>query len=131
VQNLLGKPAPVPHVRRAAGALEASGASLVAGIRRTSHRARRAARSSTSATSSTTTPVDRALRNDLGLLRLVTLDAEGPRRVEGIPVRLDLAHARLAGDVERSLLPALLEERCAAVGSTVHRGDQRLVFDLA
>jgi hypothetical protein len=28
------------------------------------------------------------------------------------------------------VLLALLEERCTAVGSTVHRRDERLVFDL-
>ena len=28
------------------------------------------------------------LRNDLGLLWLVTLDAAGPQRIEGVPLRL-------------------------------------------
>jgi hypothetical protein len=45
-------------------------------------------------------------------------------------VYLDLAHTQLASDVETTLLLALLEERCAAVGSTVNRRDERLVFDL-
>jgi poly-gamma-glutamate capsule biosynthesis protein CapA/YwtB (metallophosphatase superfamily) len=122
--------APVPHVRRAAAALEAAGATLVAG-----HSAH-----VPQGPSGRTLfdlgdfiddyAVDPVLRNDLGLLWLVTLDADGPRRVEGVPLRLELAHTRLASGVEATLLLSLLEERCAAVGSTVHRQDGRLVFDL-
>jgi poly-gamma-glutamate synthesis protein (capsule biosynthesis protein) len=40
--------------------------------------------------------VDRKLRNDLGLLWLVTLDATGPQRIETVPLRLDYCHTRLA-----------------------------------
>jgi len=122
--------APVPHVRRAGAALEASGATLVAG-----HSAH-----VPQGPSGRTLfdlgdfiddyAVDQVLRNDLGLLWLVTLDADGPRRVEGVPVYLDFAHTRLASDVEATLLLALLEERCAAVGSAVHRRGDRLAFDL-
>jgi hypothetical protein len=121
---------PVPHVRRTAAAMQAAGATLVAG-----HSAH-----VPQGPSGRTLfdlgdfiddyAVDPVLRNDLGLLWLVTLDADGLRRVEGVPVCLDLAHTRLASDVEATLLLALLEERCAAVGSTVHRRDARLAFDL-
>jgi poly-gamma-glutamate capsule biosynthesis protein CapA/YwtB (metallophosphatase superfamily) len=122
--------APVPHVRRAAAALEAAGATLVAG-----HSAH-----VPQGPSGRTLfdlgdfvddyAVDPVLRNDLGLLWLVTLDADGPRRVEGVPLRLELAHTRLASRVEATLLLSLLEERCAAVGSTVRREGERLVFEL-
>jgi hypothetical protein len=74
--------------------------------------------------------VDRRLRNDLGVLWMVTLDAHGPRRVEGVPLRLEFARTRLAGRDETRLLHSLLQERCAAVGSGVHRHDDRLVFEL-
>jgi poly-gamma-glutamate synthesis protein (capsule biosynthesis protein) len=40
--------------------------------------------------------VDRKLRNDLGLLWLVALDATGPQRIETVPLRLDYCHTRLA-----------------------------------
>jgi hypothetical protein len=50
--------------------------------------------------------------------------------VEGVPVHLELGHTRLASELEATMLLALLEERCAAVGSSVHRQDERLVFDL-
>jgi poly-gamma-glutamate capsule biosynthesis protein CapA/YwtB (metallophosphatase superfamily) len=123
--------APVPHVRRAAAALEAAGATLVAG-----HSAH-----VPQGPSGRTLfdlgdfiddyAVDQRLRNDLGVLWLVTLDATGPRRVEGVPLRLELAHTRLANREESMLLLSLLEERCAAVGSSVRRQDDRLIFDLS
>jgi poly-gamma-glutamate synthesis protein (capsule biosynthesis protein) len=73
--------------------------------------------------------VDPRLRNDLGLLWLVTFDAGGPARIEAVPVKLELAHTRRANDVETKLLLALLEERCAAVGSSVRRVNERLVLE--
>jgi poly-gamma-glutamate synthesis protein (capsule biosynthesis protein) len=123
--------APVPHVRRAAAALEASGATLVAGHSAHVPQGPKGRTLFDLGDFIDDYAVDPVLRNDLGLLWLVTLDTEGLRRVEGIPVHLDLAHTRPASDVETTLLLALLEERCAAVGSTVHRRDRRLVFDLA
>jgi hypothetical protein len=120
---------PVAHVRRAAAALEAAGATLVAG-----HSAH-----VPQGPSGRTLfdlgdfvddyAVDALLRNDLGLLWLVTLGADGPQRVEGVPLRLETAYTRHASDVETTLLLALLEERCAAVGSTVQRDGKRLVFE--
>jgi poly-gamma-glutamate capsule biosynthesis protein CapA/YwtB (metallophosphatase superfamily) len=119
---------PVAHVRGAAAALEEAGATLVAG-----HSAH-----VPQGVSGRTLfdlgdfvddyAVDARLRNDLGLLWLVTLDAGGPIRVEGVPLKLHFAHTDLASDVEANLLLAMMEERCAAVGSTVRREGERLVF---
>ena len=119
---------PVSHVRRAAAALEEAGATLVAG-----HSAH-----VPQGPSGRTLfdlgdfiddyAVDSRLRNDLGLLWLITLDAGGPLRIEAVPVKLEFAHTRQASDVEATLLLALLEERCAAVGSIVQREGDRLVF---
>jgi len=121
---------PVAHVRRAAAALEEAGATLVAG-----HSAH-----VPQGPSGRTLfdlgdfiddyAVDSSLRNDLGLLWLITLDTAGPLRIEGVPVKLEFAHTRRASHVESTLLLSLLEERCAAVGSSVQREDERLVFDL-
>jgi poly-gamma-glutamate synthesis protein (capsule biosynthesis protein) len=72
--------------------------------------------------------VDRSLRNDLSLLWLVTLDADGPKRVEGIPAFLDYAYTRPADHAETAQLAGLLTDRCAAVGSHVDVVDERLVF---
>jgi hypothetical protein len=71
---------------------------------------------------------DSRLRNDVGLLWLITLDADGPLQIEGVPLKLEVAHTRRASRVEATLLLALLEERCTAVGSTVQREGDRLVF---
>jgi poly-gamma-glutamate synthesis protein (capsule biosynthesis protein) len=120
---------PVSHVRRAGAALEAAGATLVAG-----HSAH-----VPHGPSGRTLfdlgdfiddyAVDPLLRNDLGLLWLVTLDGDGPLHLEGVPVRLSERCTRRASDIETTLLLALMEERCAAVGSTVWREGERLVFD--
>jgi poly-gamma-glutamate capsule biosynthesis protein CapA/YwtB (metallophosphatase superfamily) len=120
---------PVAHVRRAATALEQAGATLVAG-----HSAH-----VPQGPSGRTLfdlgdfiddyAIDRTLRNDLGLLWLVTLDPGGPLAVEAVPVALEFARTRLASPVEATLLLALLEERCAAVGSSVRRAGERLVFE--
>jgi poly-gamma-glutamate capsule biosynthesis protein CapA/YwtB (metallophosphatase superfamily) len=120
---------PVPHVRRAAAALEEAGATLVAG-----HSAHVPQGPSGRVLFDLGDfvddyAVDTALRNDLGLLWLVTLDAAGPLRVEGVPLKLEFTHTRRASDVETTLLLALLEERCAAVGSRVRREGERLVFE--
>jgi poly-gamma-glutamate capsule biosynthesis protein CapA/YwtB (metallophosphatase superfamily) len=119
---------PVPHVRRAAAELELAGATLIAG-----HSAH-VPHGSTGRTLFDLGDfiddyaVDSTLRNDLSLLWLVTLEAGGPLRIEGVPVKLEFAHTRRATDVETTLLLALLEERCAAVGSCVRRSGDRLVF---
>jgi hypothetical protein len=121
--------APVPHVRRAAAALEAAGATAIAG---------HSAHVPQGASGRTLFDLgdfvddyatDRSLRNDLGLLWLLTLGPDGPERIEGVPLALRLAHTQLASDVEATLLLALLEERCAAVGASVHREGDRFVFD--
>jgi poly-gamma-glutamate capsule biosynthesis protein CapA/YwtB (metallophosphatase superfamily) len=122
--------APVPHVRRAAAALEAAGATLVAGHSAHVPQGPRGRTLFDLGDFIDDYAVDPVLRNDLGLLWLVTLDADGPRRVEGVPLRLELAHTRLASGVEATLLLSVMEERCAAVGSTVRREGERLVFDL-
>jgi poly-gamma-glutamate capsule biosynthesis protein CapA/YwtB (metallophosphatase superfamily) len=120
---------PVPHVRRAAAELVDAGATLIAG---------HSAHVPQGATGRTLFDlgdfiddyaVDTALRNELSLLWLVTLGAHGPQRIEAVPVKLDYAHTRRATDIEATLLLALLEERCAAVGSSVRRSGDRLVFD--
>jgi poly-gamma-glutamate synthesis protein (capsule biosynthesis protein) len=120
---------PVAHVRRAAAALDAAGATLVAG--HSAHIPQGVSGRTLFDLGDFVDDyrVDAELRNDLGLLWLVTLDAGGPRRVEGVPVRLEFAYTRRAFDVEANLLLALLEDRCAAVGSSVRREGERLVFE--
>jgi poly-gamma-glutamate synthesis protein (capsule biosynthesis protein) len=120
---------PVSHVRRAAAALEAAGATLVAG-----HSAHVPHGPSGRTLFDLGDFIDDyavhpLLRNDLGLLWLVTLGSGGPLRVEAVPLGLDFASTRPASDAETELLLALLEGRCAAVGSAVRREGGRLVFE--
>jgi poly-gamma-glutamate capsule biosynthesis protein CapA/YwtB (metallophosphatase superfamily) len=122
---------PVPHVRHAAAALEEAGATLVAGHSAHVPQGPRGRVLFDLGDFVDDYAVDRALRNDLGLLWMVTLDAAGPLRVEGVPVKLEFTHTRRTSDVETTLLLALLEERCAAVGSRVRREGERLVFETA
>ena len=100
--------APVRHVRRAATALVEAGATLVAGH-------------SAHVPHGVAGPVlydlgdflddyrvDPRLRNDLGLLFLVTLDGRGPIRLEALPLKLEYCHTRLAtGDRRRLDAPPL------------------------
>jgi hypothetical protein len=120
---------PVAHVRRAAAELEAAGATLVAG--HSAHVPHGPAGRTLFDLGDFIDDyaVDSVLRNDVSLLWLITLDAGGPLRIEGVPVKLEFARTRRASDVEATLLLALLEERCAAVGSSVRRSGERLVFE--
>lgn len=85
-------PGPLPYVRRAAAALRAAGATLIAGH-------------STHVFHGVEPgilydlgdyAVDPRLRNDLGLLFLVTFDEHGRRRLEAIPLKLEFCCTRLA-----------------------------------
>ena len=121
--------APVPHVRRAAAALEAAGATLVAG--HSAHVPQGASGRTLFDLGDFVDDyaVDAALRNDLGLLWLVTLDAGRPDAgSRACRCGSRLARTQLASDVDATLLLALLEERCAAVGASVRRERDRFVF---
>jgi poly-gamma-glutamate capsule biosynthesis protein CapA/YwtB (metallophosphatase superfamily) len=120
--------APVPHVRRAAAALGEAGATLVAG-----HSAH--------------VPhgvggrvlydlgdflddyaVDRRLRNDLGLLFLVTIDQAGPVALEAVPLKLDFCHTRLAEGADAVWMRRRFRDACAALGGEVAEADGRLLL---
>jgi poly-gamma-glutamate capsule biosynthesis protein CapA/YwtB (metallophosphatase superfamily) len=122
-------PAPVPHVRAAARALEAAGATLIAGHSAHLPHGARGRVLFDLGDFLDDYAVDPLLRNDLSLLWLVELGADGPRSVEGVPVRLEYAFTRPAADGEAERLARLLRKRCAAVGATVELVDGRLVFD--
>ena len=71
--------------------------------------------------------VDPTLRNDLGLLFLVTLDAKGPRSLEAVPLHLGYAHTRLAEGKESEWIDARFRAACSALGTAVEQRDGRLV----
>lgn len=119
--------APVPHVRRAAAALVDAGATLVAG-----HSAH--------------VPqgvggrvlydlgdflddyaVDPRLRNDLGLLFVVTVDEGGPVGLEAVPLKLDFCRTSLAAGTDAAWMRRRFRDACAALGTDVVEADGRLV----
>ncbi len=70
--------------------------------------------------------VDPVLRNDLGLLFLVSLDERGPRKVEALPLRLDYCHTRLAGGDDAAWVARRFRSACAALGTDVTGAAGRL-----
>jgi poly-gamma-glutamate synthesis protein (capsule biosynthesis protein) len=120
---------PVPHVRAAAEGLVGAGATLVAGH-------------SAHVIQGVTGPVlydlgdflddyavDGQLRNDLGLLWLVTLGAPGPRRIEALPLKLEYGFTRMASGEEAEWVRRRFGAQCAALGSAVRAEDGRLVVE--
>lgn len=68
------------------------------------------------------------LRNDLGLLWLIELDNSGPRRVEGLPLKLDYCHTRLAEGDDAAWIEQRLRRASETLGHTAHWANQRLVL---
>jgi poly-gamma-glutamate capsule biosynthesis protein CapA/YwtB (metallophosphatase superfamily) len=122
--------APVPHVRRAAAALLEAGATLVAG-----HSAHvphgvggRVLYDLGDFLDDYAT--DRRLRNDLGLLFLVTLDRAGPVELEAVPLKLDFCRTRLADGADAAWMRRRFRDACAAFGTDVAEAGDRLTVSL-
>jgi poly-gamma-glutamate capsule biosynthesis protein CapA/YwtB (metallophosphatase superfamily) len=120
--------APVRYVRRAATALMGAGATLVAGH-------------SAHVPHGIGGPVlydlgdflddyrvDPRLRNDLGLLFLVTLDAAGPLRLEALPLKLEFCHTRLATGEDAAWIRHRFRAACADLGTAVQDTAGRLTI---
>ncbi|WP_051855726.1 CapA family protein [Streptomyces sp. NRRL B-1347] len=124
---MVGRPA--PYVRRAADAFVEAGATLVAG-----HAAHLFHGFTRHVLFDLGGFIDDyathpALRNDLGLLWLVTLDEDGPQRTEAVPIALDHAHTRLADQAEYDWIADRLTGACSALGTTVKRRGNSLVVN--
>jgi poly-gamma-glutamate synthesis protein (capsule biosynthesis protein) len=119
-------PEPVPHVRRAARELIEAGATLVAG-----HSAHVFHGVGTRVLFDIGDflddyAVDPSLRNDLGLLWLVTLDRDGPFALEALPLRLDYCFTRTADGEDAAWIGERLRAACASFGTEVIERDGRL-----
>ncbi|WP_018385731.1 CapA family protein [Wenjunlia vitaminophila] len=68
------------------------------------------------------------LRNDLGLLFLVTFEGPRPTRLEALPLALDYCHTRLATGARYAWVATRFREACAALGSEVTESAGRLVI---
>jgi len=117
---------PVPHVRRAARALVEAGATLVAGHSAHVFHGVQGCVLFDLGGFIDDYAVDPVLRNDLGLLWLVTLDEGGPCELEAVPLTLDLCRTRLADGADAAWVERRLADACHAMGTEVTAEGQRL-----
>lgn len=120
---------PVGHVRRAAAALVDAGATLVAG--HSAHVPHGVAGRVLYDLGDFLDDyrVDPRLRNDLGLLFLVTLDARGPLRLEALPLKLEYCHTRLATGEDAAWMRRRFRSACAALDTSVEGAAGRLIIN--
>ena len=120
---------PVERVRRAADALVAAGATLVAG---------HSAHVFQGVTSRVLLDlgdflddyaVDPDLRNDLGLLWLLELDAGVVRRIRALPLTLDYCYTRVASQEETDWIVGRLQELCRPLETRVERAGDLIAFE--
>jgi poly-gamma-glutamate synthesis protein (capsule biosynthesis protein) len=70
--------------------------------------------------------VDPVLRNDLGLLWLVTLDARGPLSLEAVPLTLGFCRTGLAHGADAAWVEQRLVDACREMGTELIVEDRRL-----
>jgi hypothetical protein len=121
-------PEPLPYVRRAAAALREAGATIVAGHSAHVFQGVEGGILYDLGDFIDDYAVDRK-RNDLGLLFFVTLDEQGPLRVEAVPLKLEYCHTRLADGEDADWIRRRFRTACAALGTEVAEEDGRLVVD--
>jgi poly-gamma-glutamate capsule biosynthesis protein CapA/YwtB (metallophosphatase superfamily) len=120
-------PSPLPHVRLAARALSQAGAALVAGTSAHVFHGVEGNVLYDLGDFLDDYAVHPVLRNDHGLLFLVELEPEGPRRIEAVPVKLEYAYTRLARGAEADWIRRRFREACSELGTEVLEEDGRLV----
>ena len=120
---------PVPQVRRAAESIVQAGASLVAGHSAHVFHGVSGRVLYDLGDFLDDYAVDPLLRNDLGLLFLVTLDGPNPRRLEAIPLKLDYCHTRLAEGEDAGWIRRRFRDACAVLGTEVREDNGRLVIE--
>jgi len=115
---------PTRHVRTAADALLAAGATLVAG--HSAHVFQGVARRVLFDLGDFIDDyaVDRELRNDMGLLWLVELSPDGPSRIRALPLALDYCFTRQASAAEADWIERRLRDLCAPFGTGVERSGE-------
>jgi poly-gamma-glutamate capsule biosynthesis protein CapA/YwtB (metallophosphatase superfamily) len=122
--------APVAQVRRAAAAFRAAGATLIAGHSAHVFHGIEPGILYDLGDFLDDYAVDSKLRNDLGLLFLVTLDRDGPRALEAVPLKLEFCHTRLADGDDAEWIRRRFRTACAAFDVDVAEEDGRLVVSL-
>jgi poly-gamma-glutamate capsule biosynthesis protein CapA/YwtB (metallophosphatase superfamily) len=122
-------PAPLPRIRAAAARLRAAGATLVAGHSAHVFHGVEEAILYDLGDFLDDYAVDPDLRNDLGLLFLVELDA-GPLRLEAVPLKLDFCHTRPATGDDAAWIRGRFAGACRRLGTQVGEERGRLVVSL-
>jgi poly-gamma-glutamate synthesis protein (capsule biosynthesis protein) len=121
---------PVTRVRRAAAALDAAGATLVAGHSAHVFHGVHGNVLFDLGDFIDDYAVDPQLRNDLGLVFIVDLAPNGPVRVEAIPIALDYAFTRRADHDEAAWIRARFMAACRELGEEVEVIDGACVIHL-
>lgn len=122
-------PGPVPHVRRSAEVLVEAGATVVAGHSAHVFHGVSGGVMYDLGDFLDDYAVDPELRNDLGLLWLLTLDERGPRRLEALPLRLGYCHTELAEGDDAAWIRRRFRSACAALGTEVRQESGFLVIE--
>jgi poly-gamma-glutamate capsule biosynthesis protein CapA/YwtB (metallophosphatase superfamily) len=117
---------PVPHVRRAARILVGAGATLVAGHSAHVFHGVQGRVLFDLGGFIDDYAVDPVLRNDLGLLWLVTLNERGPLSLEAVPLTLDFCRTRLADGADAAWVGQRFTDACRAMGTEVIVEGRRL-----
>jgi poly-gamma-glutamate synthesis protein (capsule biosynthesis protein) len=120
-------PSPLPHVRLAARALRQAGAALVAGTSAHVFHGVEGNVLYDLGDFLDDYAVQPVLRNDHGLLFLVELEPDGPRRIEAVPLKLEYAYTRLARGEEADWIRRRFREACSELGTEVLEENGRLV----
>jgi Bacterial capsule synthesis protein PGA_cap len=123
--------APIPDVRRTSERLVAAGATLVAGHSAHVFHGVFGRVVYDLGDFLDDYAVDPLLRNDLGILALVDLGPEGPRRLEVLPLKLDFAYTRFADGADAQWIEERFRSACSELGTSVRRESGRLVVEFA
>ena len=121
---------PLSYVRRAADELLAAGATLVAGHSAHVFHGVKGAVLYDLGDFLDDYAVHKELRNDLGLLFLVDLDRDGPRRIEAVPLALGFCRTDLARGDDADWIRRRFVAACAELGSEAVVRDGHVVIDV-
>jgi poly-gamma-glutamate capsule biosynthesis protein CapA/YwtB (metallophosphatase superfamily) len=122
------EPSPLPYVRAAAHELREAGAVLVAGTSAHVFHGVEGNVLYDLGDFLDDYARDPELRNDLGLLFLVELERDGPRRIEAVPLKLEYCFTGLARGDDAAWIRRRFRDACAEFGTEVAEEDGRLVI---
>ena len=123
-------PEPLPRIRAAADALVAAGAALVAGHSAHLFHGVKPPILYDLGDFIDDYAVDPRLRNDLGLLFVVTLTSGRITQIEAIPLRLDYCHTRLAAGNDAEWVGRRFSLACEKLGTSVESDQDRLIIQV-